>query len=112
MTNLTLRDRCSAGSESTRPSGRSSKTLTWVFTVCILNALAVAHAAHATLATVSTDKLDYSPGQTVVISGAGWQPGEAVELDLHEEPFVYSDRIWSVTADGDGEFTDTTYLVE
>jgi uncharacterized repeat protein (TIGR02543 family) len=35
-------------------------------------------------ATVKTDKDDYAPGTTVVITGSGWQPGETVHLLLHE----------------------------
>jgi len=33
-------------------------------------------------ATVTTDKLDYLPGEIVYISGAGWLPGETVKLSL------------------------------
>jgi hypothetical protein len=39
-------------------------------------------------ATVTTDKPDYSPGEIVMITGSGWEPGEAVTLFLHEEPIV------------------------
>ena len=35
-------------------------------------------------ATVKTDKDDYAPGQFVTITGSGWQPGETVNLTLHE----------------------------
>ena len=33
-------------------------------------------------ATVTTDQADYVPGQTVVITGTGWEPGETVELEI------------------------------
>src|SRR5262245_29398654 len=33
-------------------------------------------------ATVSTDLPDYYPGQTVVITGTEWAPGESVELKI------------------------------
>ena len=34
--------------------------------------------------TVTTDKLDYYPGDYVIITGSGWQPGEIVKLHLYE----------------------------
>src|SRR5262245_26195270 len=71
---------------------------------------AIATAASA--ATVTTDALDYAPGETVIITGSGWQPGEAVLIELHEEPFTHPDRVWSLYADDNGDFTDTTFVVE
>jgi len=37
-------------------------------------------------ATVATNKLDYQPGDTVYLSGSGFQPGEAVRVTIHETP--------------------------
>src|SRR5258707_13310581 len=34
--------------------------------------------------TVTTDKPDYEPGETVVISGTGWTPSEAVALHIDD----------------------------
>src|SRR5919197_2971320 len=45
-----------------------------------------AFSAHAGAATVATDRSDYLPGQTVVISGSGWEPGETVVMVLQEDP--------------------------
>jgi hypothetical protein len=39
-------------------------------------------------ATVTTDKLDYAPGEIVIITGTGWMPDEKVTLFLHEDPIV------------------------
>ena len=36
------------------------------------------------IATVQTDKEDYLPPDTVVVTGAGWEPGETVSLLVHE----------------------------
>src|SRR6266540_7109251 len=38
---------------------------------------------------VQTDKTDYAPGEVIIITGAGWDPGEAVTLLLHEEPMIH-----------------------
>ncbi|HEY0770738.1 MAG TPA: VCBS repeat-containing protein, partial [Sphingobacteriaceae bacterium] len=62
-------------------------------------------------ATVTTDKLDYQPGQTAVISGTGWQAGELVDIILHEDPHTHTERRMTATADASGNFT-ANYLVE
>src|SRR2546422_2966329 len=40
------------------------------------------------VASVTTDKPDYSPGDTVTFTGAGWKTGEVVTLVLHGDPWV------------------------
>ncbi len=57
-------------------------------------------------ATVTTDKLDYTVGQIAYASGAGWEPGETVELNVHEEPVVHDDVVTYVVADENGSFSD------
>ncbi|WP_373056715.1 YDG domain-containing protein [Zunongwangia sp. H14] len=37
-------------------------------------------------ATVTTDKDDYAPGEYVIITGTGWQPGERVDFTFEETP--------------------------
>ncbi len=44
-----------------------------------------------TLPTVMTDKLDYVPGETVLITGSGWEPGETVQLVFVEDPPIHDD---------------------
>src|SRR5207247_4070437 len=63
-------------------------------------------------ASVTTDKLDYPPGQTVTITGGGWQPGEKVSMVLHEEPSLHAERKLSAEADAAGHFTNTKYTPE
>jgi hypothetical protein len=62
-------------------------------------------------ATVTTDKLDYAPGETAVISGTGWQAGETVNIILHEDPHTHTERRLTATADASGNFT-ANYLVD
>jgi hypothetical protein len=64
-------------------------------------------------ATVATDQSDYTPGQTVVITGAGFQPGESVTLRIDENPDVDADSpiIWAVATDAGGSFTDTSFVI-
>src|SRR6266566_2631917 len=59
-------------------------------------------------ASVTADKIDYPPGDIVVITGTGWQPGEPVSLVIHEEPTTYGDVVLSAAVAGaNGTFTNT-----
>jgi hypothetical protein len=61
-------------------------------------------------ATVTTDMTDYPPGATVVITGAGWQPGETVSITLHEDDGDL-DTILSSVADDTGGFVNSDFIV-
>src|SRR5919201_4876196 len=71
-----------------------------------------AFSAHASAATVATDQPDYAPGQTVVITGSGWEPGETVVLVLHEDPELDPDFQLTAVADANGDFTNTDFSVD
>jgi hypothetical protein len=51
-------------------------------------------------ATVKTDRDDYAPGERAVITGTGWQPGEAVKLLFQEDPAVHADYVIDRDSDG------------
>ena len=63
-------------------------------------------------ATVTTDKNHYSPGETVIITGAGWQPGETVNMVIREDPSTHLDHFLSSVADPSGTFTNTEFSPE
>ncbi|MEO8193229.1 MAG: Ig-like domain repeat protein, partial [Gemmatimonadales bacterium] len=64
-------------------------------------------------ATVTTDQLDYVPGDTVTITGAGWQPGETVSLLLHETPEpTHALYNWTTVASDSGTIRDRTFVVD
>ena len=69
-------------------------------------------AGRATAATVATQHLDYAPGQTVVITGSGWEPGEAVVIELHEDPMLDPDRLLTAVADANGDIFNHDFLVD
>ncbi|MDP3471169.1 MAG: T9SS type A sorting domain-containing protein [Algoriphagus sp.] len=55
------------------------------------------------LPTVTTDKLDYAPGEIAIVTGSGWTGDQLVDLHFEEDPFVdhihdYHDIV--VNADG------------
>jgi len=66
-------------------------------------------AGNASGALVKTDKDDYPPGMTVVITGSGWGPNETVKLSLHMDPLRDADTELTATADGSGNFTNTDF---
>jgi hypothetical protein len=68
-------------------------------------------APQTTEASVATDKLAYQPGETVLITGAGFSPNERVTLqvrhhDLRVEVGPSFDP-WDVQADGDGKISSS-----
>src|SRR5205085_965524 len=67
-------------------------------------------------ATVTTDKLDYHPGEIVMITGTGFAAGETVKLTLVRDRVPTGDGITdtvilNATADVNGSFTNSDYHV-
>ena len=61
-------------------------------------------------ATVTTDKADYYPGDYVVITGAGWTPGETVELHIVSDCGC-TDEIYTAVADANGNIYNNEFLI-
>lgn len=61
--------------------------------------------------TIATDKADYPPGTTVQMTGAGFLPGEHVDLHLHiwVNQTVQDPPDYTVTADALGNFSFVGY---
>jgi hypothetical protein len=63
--------------------------------------------------TIATDKPDYSPGDTVTFTGSGWTAGDSVTITIHEDPhWTQEDRTVVAVADGTGNFTNRTFVVD
>lgn len=66
--------------------------------------------------TLTSDKIDYQPGETATLTGTGFQPEEVVTLQvLHadEIPSTGEDHdTWTVVADASGSFTTTWHVCE
>jgi hypothetical protein len=76
-------------------------------------AQALALTAPATMgATVQTDRLDYYPGENVIITGAGWQSGEVVQLLIHEEPPLDPDLALYANADESGMILNNEFYTD
>lgn len=61
---------------------------------------------------ITTDKDDYSPGDTVWFTGAGWQPGDTLDIVLTDAPQTHDPHTWSILIGEDGTFRDSTYVVD
>src|SRR2546422_7979209 len=64
------------------------------------------------LASLKTDKADYSPGDPVTFTGSGWKPGEGVSLLLHEDTTIHADRTLTATADESGNIFNNEFSPE
>ena len=62
--------------------------------------------------TVTTDRPDYQPGDTVTISGSGWLAGETVELLLEEDPATHDPLVFTSVVDANGDFVNRDFVVE
>ncbi len=60
--------------------------------------------------TISTDKDDYAPGDTVWFTGAGWPAEDSLDIVLTDSPTGDEHR-WSVGTNTEGMFRDSTYVV-
>jgi len=58
---------------------------------------------------ITTDKDDYSPGDTVWFTGAGWTPGDTLDIVLTDSTDTHN---WTVGIDANGGFRDSTYVVD
>ncbi|EHQ01490.1 beta strand repeat-containing protein, partial [Gillisia limnaea] len=55
--------------------------------------------------TVTTDKLDYAPGETAIITGEGWTGDQFVDLHFAEDPFVdHIHDYHDIAVNADGTF--------
>jgi hypothetical protein len=69
-------------------------------------------ASAASSPTLTTDKPDYMPGDTVTFSGIGWAPGDTIVITVHEDPtWSYPDRQFTAIANGSGSFTNRDMIV-
>ncbi len=69
--------------------------------------------AHATSApTLTSNKADYQPGDTVTLTGTGWAPRELVTLVMTVEPATHGPVTLTSMTDRNGKFTNSGYVVQ
>ena len=93
------------GGRNDATGGRSSR---------VVLVTAAGEASESSIATVSTDREDYSPGQNVIVTGSGWEPGETVTLLFHEDvdPPIHPDKSLTAVADANGQILNQEYLID
>src|ERR1051326_7539986 len=74
----------------------------------ILNSSSVLSSSSAS---VTTDKMDYAPGEVAHITGRGFQAGETVRVKIHEDPHTPLERGFDAVADANGNFSGD-YVVQ
>ena len=81
--------------------------LVMIFIMAFGSPMAAFAAPSPTGATITSDKADYAPGETVILTGLGWSPGESVHIFVNDD----MNQMWShnsnpdPVADGSGGFT-------
>ena len=61
---------------------------------------------------ITTDKDDYQPGDTVWLTGAGWPANDTLDIQLDDEPATHEPHRWWVPVSADGTLRDSTYVVD
>jgi VCBS repeat-containing protein len=99
---------------ATRLKGRFSLLLlSFAVVMLIFPAMAFAQDAGGSPSpapTIQSDKADYSPGETVTLTGSGWQPGESVNINVNDDEGQTWNRNVDVTADDNGQIQDQFQL--
>ena len=83
-----------------------------IVVLMVVSMFTAAIAVAQDMPTIASDKLDYAPGETVMLTGTGWQPSENVHIFVNDD----QRQSWSLSsgtygappdpiADGSGAFT-------
>src|SRR5438132_5483606 len=103
------------GSDTLRRSGQTATELSGDKRILVaggVNALNLSvNPALFNAARIWTDKDDYAPGESVILSGSGWKPNENVDLfavDSQTEAWTYGS---SAPADANGGFVVNPYFM-
>src|SRR5688500_456898 len=62
--------------------------------------------------TITTDKDDYAPGDTVRFTGSGWPANDTLDITLDAAPTTHPPHTWRVAVRADGTFRASTYIVD
>lgn len=59
---------------------------------------------------LQTDKMNYAPGEVIIITGSGWDPGETVTLQLRGAAAAHENRTVTAIADASGNIFDNQFM--
>src|ERR1039458_7031799 len=63
-------------------------------------------------ATLTSDKPDYYPSETVTLTGTGWAPNEVVTIAMTVVPATHDPVTLTSTSDASGNFKNSDYVVQ
>ena len=72
----------------------------------LLTPLTTCSAQEVAAPSITSDKADYAPGELVTLTGAGWQPGESVHINVDDD----QTKSWKRDADAAGAIRDSFNL--
>ena len=80
-------------------------TTSWLLRLVYTVVLLVGSSPFLLAQTVTTDKLDYAPGEIAIITGSGWTGDQLVDLHFAEDPFVdHIHDYHDIAVNSDGTF--------
>jgi hypothetical protein len=83
------------------------------FSISSSTSASLSTSASTTGATLTTDKVDYQPGEIVTFSGTGWGANDTITITIHEDPqWSHPDRTVTAVADGSGSFSNHTFTID
>jgi hypothetical protein len=83
-----------------------SISLALVVSAAFAGAARAAEDSDVVLPSISSDKADYAPGETVTLHGSHWAPGETVHIRVNDDSGQTWSRDVDVVADADGNISD------
>jgi PKD repeat protein len=101
---------CGGGDDPTAPSTSPSQPTSAPHAMAPAPSFATASNSEGLL--IATDKDDYSPGDTVWFTGAGWPANDTLDIVLIDDPQTHPPHTWAVHVAADGSFRDSTYVVD
>ncbi len=81
-----------------------------MFFAMLIPAVAASPAQAVTTPTIASDKEDYAPGEQVTLTGAGWQDGESVHINVDDDQTKTWTRDVDVVANSAGSIKDVFNL--
>jgi hypothetical protein len=83
-----------------------------LFTTIFFNVSSLSAQSTDANSTVYTDKTDYYPGETVIIQGDGWEPGEQVKLEIDHSTISHGNTVLYATADDNGHINNEEFIIQ
>ena len=95
-----------------RPTSVCASGLLCVVLGALILAVGSQAVCYAAVPTLTSDKPDYHPGETVTLTGTGWAPNELVTMVMTVDPTTHGRVTLTSKSDAKGNFTNSDYVVQ